>query len=395
METALEGVRILDFSRFLAGPFATMILADLGAEVTKIESSKGREEIPPSYFYKGQDAYFLSTNRNKKSITLDIKKPKGKEIFYELVKFSDVVLDNFRTGAVEGLGIDYATLSRINPRIICCSITAFGPTGPYRDRPGFDLTAQALGGMMSLTGEPGRPPVRAGLPIADLAAGMFAAHGILAALYAREHTGKGQKVDTSLLEAQVALTSYEASGYFVTGEVPTPIGSGHRMMHPYRAYKTKDDYVVVAAMYAFDKLCRALGREDLARDPRFNSLSNRFEHSKEQDSLLEQIFSTKTTQEWLKILSEGDVPCAPVNTLDKVFSHPQVLDRDMLVTIEHVLGGEIKVVGNPIKMSATPPAARKRFDSPPILGQHTQEILTNLLGYSEEKVEELRREGII
>lgn len=395
MEIALSGVRILDLTRHLAGPFASMLLADMGAEVIKIEEPKGREEAPPFYSYKGQDAYYLSVNRSKKSIVLNLKKPGGLEVCYDLVRKADVVMDNYRPGVLERLRIDYEALCRVNPQIVSCSITGYGPSGPYRDRPSYDLAAQALSGIMSLTGEMGRPPVRAGVAVADLCAGIFAAQGILAALFYRERHGRGQKVDTSLLEAAVALLSYEASGYFVSGEVPGPSGSGHRFMNPYRAYQTRDGYIVVAAMYSFDKLCRAIGREELAGDPRFSSLPLRFEHRKELNSLLEQVFLARSAGEWLRILHEGDVPCAPVNALDKALADPQVLAREMVVSIEHTLGGAIKVVGNPVKLSATPPERRRQYFSPPIYGQHTDEVLANLLGYSAEKIEELRREKVI
>ena len=394
METALAGVRIIDLTRALAGPYGSMILGDLGAEIIKIEAVDARTEATGTYSYKGQDAYFMSINRSKKSIALDVRTDKGREVLYDLVRISDVVFDNFRPGVLERLKIDYDTLKELNPRIICCSITGFGPNGPYRNLPAYDVVVQALSGAMSITGEPGRPPVRSGIAVGDQGAGVFAAHGILAALYARERTGVGCKVETSLLEAMMSFMAYEASYYFVSGLVPGPVGSGHRTLPIYGAFKTLDGYLALAAIGRFPALCKVLGKEELAEDPRFTG-GQMVEHKEELVSILREVFPTRSTDEWLELLREADVPCGPVNTLDKAFSDPQVLARDMVVAIDHTLGGQIKQTGNPIKMSATPPEVKQKFLSPPTLGEHTDEILSQLLAYSPEEIEQLRQNKII
>jgi len=394
METALAGVRVLDLTRALAGPYGSMILGDLGAEIIKIEALDARADAIGPYSYKGQDAYFMSVNRSKKSITLDVRTDSGREVLHDLAKISDVVLDNFRPGVLERLRIDYDTLKGVNPRIICCSITGFGSNGPYRNRPAYDVVIQAISGAMSITGEPGRPPVRSGIAIADQGAGMYAVHGILAALYARERTGVGTKVETSLLEAMIAQLAYEAGYYFISGLVPGPVGSGHRTLALYQTFQTRDGYVAIAAINRFPALCKALGREDLTEDPRFKGREIG-EHRDELLAILQQEFITRKTDEWLKLLTEADVPCGPLNTLDKALSDPQVLARDMVVSINHAMGGQIKQTGNPVKISATPPEVRQDFLPPPTLGQHTDEVLSQLLGYSTEKIDRLRQEKVI
>lgn len=394
METALAGVRVLDLTRALAGPYGSMILGDLGAEIIKIEALDARTDAIGPYSYKGQDAYFMSVNRSKKSITLDVRTDRGREVLYDLAKIADVVLDNFRPGVLERLRIDYDTLKGLNPRIICCSITGFGSNGPYRNRPAYDVVMQAISGAMSITGEPGRPPVRSGIAIADQGAGMYAVHGILAALYARERTGVGAKVETSLLEAMIAQLAYEAGYYFISGLVPGPVGSGHRTLALYQTFQTRDGYVAIAAINRFPALCKALGREDLTEDPRFKGREIG-EHRDELLAILQQEFITRKTDEWLKLLTEADVPCGPLNTLDKALSDPQVLARDMVVSINHAMGGQIKQTGNPVKISATPPEVRQDFLPPPTLGQHTDEVLSQLLGYSTEKIDRLRQEKVI
>ena len=394
METALTGVRVLDLTRALAGPYCSMILGDLGAEIIKIEAVQGRKDVTGPYSYKGQDGYFMSVNRSKKSVTLDIRTDEGREVFYGMVKVSDVVLDNFRPGVVERLKVDYDTLKGINPGIITCSISGFGSDGPYRDRPAYDLVVQAIGGAMSITGEPGRPPVRCGVAIGDQGAGMFAAHGILAALYARERTGAGCRVETSLLEAMVAQLAYEASLYLLSGIIPEPLGTGHRTLPFYQAFRTKDGHVSIAAINRFPNLCKAVGREDLTEDPRFTERQIN-DHRDEFIAIMQEVFLTRTNDEWLERLNGNDVPCGPVNTLDKALADPQVLARDMVVSIDHTLGGQIKQTGNPIRISTTPPDARRRFLSPPTLGEHTTEVLSQLLGYSQEKIDRLRQEKVV
>ncbi|MDP2950459.1 MAG: CoA transferase [Chloroflexota bacterium] len=395
MESALKDVRILDLSRALAGPYGSMLLADLGAEVIKVEAPRSRRDVKGPFAYKGMDAYFMGVNRNKKSIVIDLTKAAGRHVFYDLAKVSDVVFDNFRPEVPKKLGIDYETLKGINPRIISCSITGFGPTGPYRDRPAYDLCVQALGGGVAITGDPDGPPVRNGVAVADQGAGLLAAAGILAALHARERTGVGQRVETSLLEAMIYQLAYEVAIYTVSGMVPGRIGSRHLVVHPYGIFQTSDDYIAVAAPLRFPALCQAIGRPDLAADPRFDRFENLALHQNELYPALEEVFLTRTTGEWLQTLEESDIPCAPVNPIDKVLADPQVVERQMVVDVEHVRGGAVKLVGNALEMSATPADARREFTSPPLLGQHTEEVLAGLLGYSQEQIGALRQEEAI
>ena len=379
----------------MAGPYSTLILGDLGAEVIKIEKpgeGEGSRGMPP-YFFEGESAYFIAMNRNKKSLTLDLKSEKGREIFYALTKKADVVVDNFRPGTVKKLGIDFDTLKNINPRIICCSISGYGQTGPFKDRPAFDLVIQARGGIMSYTGEPGRMPVRMGAPMGDLSGGLFAAHGILAALFQRERTGRGQKIDISLLDCQTSLLTYRAQFYFVGKEIAQAVGSGHVSAHPIGAFRTKTFDVVIDANTEniFAELCRAIGAPDLCLHPKFNSRKNRLQNKDELYALLEKTFREKTGEEWMALL-EGRVPIAPINTIDKALSDPQTLSRNMVVDIDYGKEQKLKIVGNPIKMSEV---EQEVFKKPPRLGEHTEEILTRILNYSPETIGELRQQKII
>ncbi len=391
MQSLLSGVKILDLTRMLTGDYASMILADLGAEVIKIEppgTGDPLRKMPP-HFIEGESAYFLSINRNKKSIVLNLKSEKGKETFYELVKKCDVVFDNFRPGILEKLGCDYETLKVLNPRIISCSISSYGATGPCKDLPGFDLVIQALSGAMSITGEEGRAPVRLGIPMGDLAGSMFAAFAISSALYEREKTGEGRRIDISLLDCLVSTLTYVAEYYFIGGEISKPIGSGHMSVVPYRAYKTEDGHIVIAVFVEkfWRKLCKVIGEEELGNDERYDSTPKRLERRKLVDDMLEEKFLTKTSEEWMKILNEEGVPAAPVNTIDKVFEDPQVLARNMVIEVDHPRCGRIKLIGNPVKINGI----REEFSPPPLLGEHTKEVLSKLLAYSEDMIEELEK----
>lgn len=395
MGLPLSNVRILDLTLIMAGPYCTLILADLGAEVIKIEKpgeGEGSRGMPP-YYFEGESAYFIAMNRNKKSVTLDLKSEKGKEIFYELTKRSDVVVDNFRPGVVKKLGVDFDTLKEINPGIICCSISGYGETGPFKDRPAFDLVIQARGGIMSYTGEPGQMPVRMGAPMGDLAGGLFAAHGILAALFQREKTGRGQKIDISLLDCQISLLTYRGQYYFVGNEVAQPVGSGHVSAHPIRAFQTKTFDIVIDANTEniFIELCKAMGTPDLCSSPKFNSRENRLRNKAELYEILERIFMEKTAEEWLDLL-EKRVPIAPINTIDKALSDPQILSRNMVVEVEYENSKKLKILGNPVKMSEI---SQEVFRKPPRLGEHTEEILVKMLNCSPERIEELKNQRII
>jgi CoA:oxalate CoA-transferase len=395
MSLPLSGLRVLDLSLIMAGPYCTLILGDLGAEVIKVERP-GTGEVGrgmPPYFVDGESAYFIAMNRNKKSMTLDLKSGKGREVFYELVKRSDVVIDNFRPDAMKNLQIDFDTLQPINPRIICCSISGYGDTGPLRDRPAFDLVIQARGGIMSYTGEPGRMPVRMGAPMGDLGGGMFAAQGILAALYQREKTGRGQRIDISLLDCQTSLLTYRAQFYFVGNEIAQPVGSGHVSAHPIRAFQTKTFHIVIDANTErmFAELCDGIGHPSLCRDPRFDSRQSRFENKDQLYAILEAILLEKSGEEWLHLL-EQRVPVAPINTIDRALSDPHTLGRNMVVDIDCGHGKTMKVLGNPIKMSEI---GDEVFTQPPRLGEHTEEILTQLLNYSPDAMEELRNSKVV
>jgi CoA:oxalate CoA-transferase len=395
MTAPLSGVRVLDLSQMLAGPFGSMILADLGAEIIKIEKP-GEGDIGrgmPPHFFHGESVYFLSVNRNKKSLTLDLKAKEGLEIFYRLVKVSDVVFDNFRPGVVEKLRIDHETLKKINPRILSCSVSGYGQTGPFKDRPAFDLIIQARGGIMSYTGEPGRMPVRMGAPMGDLTGGVYAAHGVMAALYQREKTGQGQRIDISLLDSQLSLQIYRGLYYLYGGEVAQPVGSGHVSANPIRAFKTKTFDIVIDANTDkfFQELVGAMDRSNLAADPRFVTRVDRLKNKEALYVILEEIFLQKTGEEWLELL-EGRLPAGPINTVDMALSDPQILARNMIVETTHRSGEKMKLLGTPIKMSL---AGEPQFNPPPALGEHTEQILRDLLNVGPQEIQHLREKKII
>ncbi len=391
----LRGVKVLDLSRALAGPYGTLLLGDLGAEIIKIEMP-GRGDDTRSLVdvtLGGIAAYYLSINRNKKSVVLDLKRKEGRDVFYRMVEKADVVFDNFRPGVVEKLGVDYETLKKINPGIICCSISGYGHTGPFKDRPAFDLVVQGMGGGMSITGEPGRAPVRMGFAIGDLGGGIFGAMGVLAALISRQRTGEGQKVDISMLDCQLSLLSYVGQYYLINGIVPQPIGSAHQSLVPYQAFKASDRWIVITCTPQFwPQMCKAIGRQELETDPRFDSPLARLKNRDQLIPILEEILAQKTADEWLSALEEAGVPCGPVNTLDRAFSDPQILARDMVVEIDHPTAGRYRAVGNPIKSSLL--EKTQRFFAPPRLGEHTEEVLKEF-GCTDDEISSLVQSGVI
>lgn len=385
----LSGIRVLDLSRAIAGPYAGMILGDLGAEVIKIESPEGdlsRVSAGPNH--QGENFYYLSFNRNKQDIVLDLLTNSGKEAFYGLMKISDIVLSNFRSGSMDRLGADYDTLRELNPGIIYCAITGYGPSGPSANRPAYDIAILAASGILSITGEPGGRPVRPGVPIADEAAGLFAVAGVLSALVERQRTGRGQQINISLMDACISLLGYSLSYYFTTGVVPRSLdNSGHPILVPYGIYKAKTGYLALGVCWP--RITRAIGADWLADDPRFKDLPARQEHRTELNMIMEECLSKAEADDWMEILKIEDIPAAKIASLDEVVADPQVLHQKMILTMEHPLGGAIKLAGNPVKMEGISEA---EFTPPPTLNQHQHEILSGLLGYSDEKIRELREE---
>jgi formyl-CoA transferase len=372
-----------------------MWLGDLGADVLKIENPErgedGRASGPP--FFDGESAFFLSANRNKRSVALDVKRPEGQEIFRRLGETADVVVENFRPGVMDALGIGYATLAARNPRIIYCSISGFGADGPFADRPGLDQIIQGFSGLMSITGFEGGEPVRVGVPIADLLTGLFGAYGVLAALQARERTGLGQVVDTSLLESMVGMLSFQGVRYLNGGGVPPPAGNHHPINAPYGVFRTRDGYVTLGATgdKRWRKFCELLGAEDWLADPRFATNGARYQNRAELAELIGEKLQAATSDEWERTFNANGIPCGPIYRLDEALNHPQVRAREMVVELPHPTMGTVRLLGLPVKLSATPAHVRL---APPLLGQHTDEVLREL-GLSDGDLERLRAGGVI
>ena len=392
---ALEGVKVLDLTQIMAGPYCTMMLADMGADVVKVEKPNGGDDTrrmgPP--FIEGESAAFLGINRNKRSIVIDLRSDAGRELAQRMARGSDILVQNFRPGALERMGLGYEQVREINPALVYCTISGFGATGPYARRGGFDLVAQGMSGLMSVTGHSGGPPAKVGVPICDLNAGMFGAIGILTAYINRLRTGQGQHVDTSLLEGGIAYTFWESAMYFATGDIPEPKGSAHRLTAPYQAFETSDGYVNIGAANQanWERLCVAIGRDELAADPRFVEPRDRMNNLDDLVSTLEGTFAQQTSDHWLEILDAASVPAGPINDLAQVYDDPQVQAREMMVETDHPVAGRVKNIGIPIKLSETP----GRFQRPaPTLGQHTDEVLSDL-GCSDDEIDKLRTGGAV
>ena len=395
----LEGIKVLDLTHMLAGPYAGMVLADLGADVVKVEPlgtgemTRGLLSDDPNNSFKGFGAYFLTLNRNKKSVSLDLKDAQGLDVFYDLVKSTDVVLNNFSAGVVKKLKIDFDHLSKINSKIITCSITGFGETGKHSSRPAYDQIVQAYSGGMSITGADASTPTRAGIPIGDLGSGLFSVIGMLSALLSREKTGKGQHLDLSLLDVQISLLTYMATMQTLSGVNPEPIGNAHFVHVPYNSFTTKNGFVVIAVITdAFWKELLNIVDVDNLRKEEFQSSTGRLQNQKFIESELNKKLSTETSEHWINALNSAKVPCAPINSFSQALSDEQVIHRNMVVEVEHPDGGKVKMPGNPIKLSYTD---EDSFSPPPHLGQHTKETLIEWCNYSESEIIELIKKKVI
>jgi len=391
---ALSDIKILDLTRVLAGPYATMVLADLGAEIIKIEQpGKGDDSRAYGPYKNGESAYFMSLNRNKESVTLNLKTPEGKEILKELVKKVDVLVENFRPGTMEKLGLGYDVLKELNPRLIYASSTGYGQTGPYSQRPAYDAVVQAMGGIMSITGQADGKPTRVGSSVGDIFAGLFCAIGILSAVHERESSGLGQMVDVAMLDCQVAILENAIARYEFTGEIPHPIGNRHPSIVPFEPFDTLTAPIMVAAGNdrLWVTLCELL-ELDLANDPRFITNPKRNENYQALRPILAERFMTKTAEEWQQMFDDAGIPCGPINTVDKVVTNEQVVAREMILEVEHPVAGTTRIPGIPIKLSRTPGEIRM---AAPVLGADTEKILSQYLGLTPGQVAELReKQGI-
>ena len=399
MMKPLNGIKVIDLTHMLAGPYAGMVIADLGAEVVKVEPlatgemTRGLLKSDPNYSYKQFGAYFLTLNRNKKSVSLDLKSEEGLEVFYDLVKSADVVLNNFSAGVVKKLKVDFESLKKINPRIVTCSITGFGETGPHASRPAYDQIVQAYSGGMSITGPDVNTPTRAGIPIGDLGSGLYSVIGILSALLSREKTNLGQHIDMSLLDVQISLLTYMATMQTLSGIDPEPIGNAHFVHVPYNTFTTKDGFVVIAVITdAFwEALLDVVDVESL-RDPKFSKSIDRLKNQEFIEAQLNKALSTKTSDFWVDALNSAKVPCGPINSFSQALNDEQVLHRNMIVEVEHPDGGTVKMPGNPVKLSYT---NEDTYSPPPHLGSHTKEILKDWGEYDEKSIQALIDKKII
>ncbi|WP_106494609.1 CaiB/BaiF CoA transferase family protein [Lentibacillus sp. Marseille-P4043] len=379
MAGALENIKVLDLSRVLAGPYCTMVLGDLGAEVIKVEAPGGSDDTrkwgPP--FENGVSAYYLCANRNKKSITVNLKSSAGIEVIKKLVRESDVIINNFKSGTMERFGLDYETLAKINPGIVYCSITGFGETGPYQNMPGYDFIIQAMSGLMSITGDKDSGPQKLGVAITDILTGLYACIGIQGALLERTQSGKGQKLDISLYDAAVSSLVNIGSNYLMSGKIPQALGNHHANIVPYQTFLTADGEMVIAVGNdnQFKALCAILGKPELAHDERYKTNPNRVQHREELVPLLQDVFSTKSTAYWQEQCRQGKIPCGPIQNIEEVTNDPQLQARNMFIECEHPTAGQVKMIGSPLKLSRTPTKVKRH---PPDAGEHTDEILTQL-----------------
>lgn len=395
MNNVLKGIRVLDISTLIAGPYCAMILGIMGAEVIKVEHPEGGDParaMGPPYVH-GQSALSLSVNLNKKSVTLDLSKQRGKEVFFKLLEKSQVLVENFRPDIIENLGLDYETLRKDRPDLVYCSITGFGERGPYRMKAGTDTIFQGMGGIMTISGEPGDPPMRLGVPIADMTTGIYAALGVMMALYHRLQTGEGQKVEISLLDSLIALQSPRMMEYFVTGENPVLTGRSSPFGAPIQFFETKDGYINISVFLDkfWRKLCQALGIEHLQFDPKFAKNAERMKNRKELEKILGEIFLKKTTAEWQEILNKFDVPNGPINTYKEVFQDPQVQHNQIYQEIAHEVLGSFRYLGLPFRLTNNPGVLKS---APPLPGEHNEEIFMKL-GYTKKEIEKFKEEKII
>lgn len=398
MNKPLKGVRVLDLTHMLSGPYGSMILADLGAETIKVEPLQGEGTrkllaSDPNNSLEGMGAYFITLNRNKKSTVIDLKQPEGLKVFYDLVKEADIVISNFGAGVPERLKIDYSTLAKINPRIITCVVSGFGSDGPKHKRPAFDQVAQATGGGMSITGVDKENPVRAGIPIGDLGGGMFGVMGILSALYERERSGHGQHVDISMLDAQISLLNYMATMHFLSGEDPYPIGNSHFVHVPYDTFTCSDGFIVIAVITDnfWTNLKEVVSIPEF-QDSKYDGQPGRWAAREMISSKLNEALKAETVAYWIEKLEEKRIPCAPVNQFSQALNDEQVLHRNMVIDLKHPSGKSTKGPGNPIKLSRT---SEESFSPAPLLGEHTDEVFETLLGYDKAKITELKDSGAI
>ena len=390
---ALDGVRVLDATQFMAGPYCSTILADLGADVIKIEPPSGDSTRQMVGAQGTESPSFNAVNRGKRSVVINLKTAAGQELFKQLAQSSDIVIENYRPGVMQGFGLGYDALSTINPSLIYASISGYGQTGPNRKKGGFDLIAQGVSGIMSVTGEAGRPPVKAGIPLTDLGAALFAATGVLAALHHRTATGVGQYIDTSLVEAGIALSVWEATEYFSGPGTPSPLGSAHRMNAPYQAIRCSDGYITIGANTnrLFERLCGVLGHPEWTDDPAFASNAGRVRNRARLAEMIEGVMSQQPSSHWLSLLDAAEIPCGPINDYAHVFADPQVAARGMVLEIDHPVLGRVRTLGSPLKLSATPADASRRA---PLLGEHTDDVLLGL-GLTRGEIENLRAAGAI